>query len=172
MRNIAYSSILDITEIYNSTNFIDNRSSLESNYLDYLQTKFDKQTKYLVRVQSLYILKIDFNQEFEDSILNKLYQSVDIKMNELEKNLSAINEAKIYLANSDIEAYAKNQIKVAQGQALNTLITTDADAYKSVDTKFGFSFDNSLINFILAIEQSSFGARQIVGYKTAEISVK
>ena len=92
MRNIAYSSILDITEIYNSTNFIDNRSSLESNYLDYLQTKFDKQTKYLVRVQSLYILKIDFNQEFEDSILNKLYQSVDIKMNELEKNLSAINE--------------------------------------------------------------------------------
>ncbi len=173
---------MDVTVDYDSKNFISQRDKLEANFIKYLQKKFDEQTKGLVKVASLHVLNLEFVKEFEAAVTKKLLESVETKITDLGKNASIIRQnilknekltdAKIYLTNAEIQAYEKEQFKTAQGEALKTLITADADAYKSVDDKFGFSLDNNLINFILSIEQGSFTASQKVGYTNAEISVK
>jgi len=176
------SAIMDATRNYNSTNFIDQRPTLESSIIQYVQTVFDQKTLYLVRIKSIYITKMEFAKEYEDALTININSLVDTNISELDKNASIsnatinknylVNDAQIYLNLADTQAYQKAQIKAVQGQSLNILISTDASSHKNIDDVFNFSSDNTLINFILSIEQGNFAGSQLVNYNNAEISVK
>lgn len=111
---IAEAGIMQVISNYQSTDFYEKRAEIESNIFQYLKTSF---TDYFLTCSSVYMLNLEFDTRYQNSILKVMAESQKIA-----EKTNLLNGTQIQAATEVALANITQQMALTQAQ-------TDGEVY-------------------------------------------
>lgn len=119
---MMYSRIKEMSVNFKTTDYFENREEIANKFSEILTETFNVDFDNMMYLYDLQLIDINFEQTFEDVLIQKLNMAQSVQTSSIKRNVTLINK-EIQL----IEAQADNQIRIEFAKAsANGLVATQA----------------------------------------------